>query len=163
MRSQKANFSTQRQYSCIVLQWRYCLGHAGMKGNDWTDMLAGKATLTSGLLLRRSEVLRSLRHYLQAQSQGHHTTDRLEERDVERGNARNLPWKDERGPSSIRRTLEPFQRQQCRNFREMGEAHNYRLFWSHRYRVELNWMNWSYIKQLNTKLLWTGFILMYSI
>ena len=41
-----------------------------------------------GLLLGRSEVLRSLRHYLQAQSQGHQTIDRLEERSVERGSAR---------------------------------------------------------------------------
>ena len=37
--------------------------------------------------LRRSEVLRSLRQYLRAQSQGHHTINRLEERGVERGNA----------------------------------------------------------------------------
>ena len=51
-------------------------------------ILAGNATLTSGLLLGRSEVLRSLRHYLRAQSQGHHTIDRLEERGVERGSAR---------------------------------------------------------------------------
>ena len=50
--------------------------------------LAGKVTLTSGLLLGRSEVLRSLRHYLRAQSQGHLTIDRLEERGVERGSAR---------------------------------------------------------------------------
>ena len=56
-----------------------------MKGNDRADRLAGKAVFTSGLLLGRSEVLRS---YLQAQSQGHHTIDRLEERDVERGSAR---------------------------------------------------------------------------
>ena len=45
-----------------------------------------EATLTSGLLLGRSEVLRSLRHYLQAQSQRHHTIDRLEEREA---------WKEE--------------------------------------------------------------------
>ena len=56
--------------------------------SDRTDRLAGKAALTSGLLLGRSEVLRSLRHYLSAQSQGHHTIDRLEERGVERGSAR---------------------------------------------------------------------------
>ena len=60
----------------------YCPRHAGVKGNDRADRLAGKAILTSGLLLGRSEVLRSLRHYLQAQSQGHHTIDRLEERGV---------------------------------------------------------------------------------
>ena len=59
----------------------YCPGHAGVKG---ADTLVGKATLTSGLLLRRSEMLRSLRHYLRAQSEGHHAIDRLAERGVER-------------------------------------------------------------------------------
>ena len=53
----------------------YCPGHAGVKGNDPADRLAGKATLTGGLRLGRSEVLRSLRHYMWAQSQGHHTID----------------------------------------------------------------------------------------
>ena len=43
------------------LLWVYCPGHAGVKGNDREDRLAGKATLTSGLLLGRSAVLRSLR------------------------------------------------------------------------------------------------------
>ena len=38
---------------------------------------------SEGLLLRRSGNLRSTRHYLRAQSQGHHTIDRLEERGVE--------------------------------------------------------------------------------
>ena len=42
-------------------------------------------------------MLRSLRHYLRAQSQGHHTIDRLEERGMERGNA---------GRSSLKRTRE---------------------------------------------------------
>ena len=59
-----------------------------MKGNDRADRLAGKATLASGLLLGRSEVLRSLRRYLRVQNQGHHTIDRLEERGMERGSAR---------------------------------------------------------------------------
>ena len=73
--------------------WVYCPGHAGVKGNDRADRLADKATLTSGLLLRRSKVLRSLRHYLRAQSQGHHTTDRLDERGVERESARRSSLK----------------------------------------------------------------------
>ena len=73
------------------LPWVYCPGHAGVKGNEEADRLAGKAALTSGLLLGRSEVLRSLRHYLRAQSPGHHT--RLEERGVERGSARRSSLK----------------------------------------------------------------------
>ena len=64
------------------LLWVYCPGHAGVKG---ADRQAGKATLTSGLLLGRSEVLKRLRHCLLLQGQGHLTIDRLEERGVERG------------------------------------------------------------------------------
>ena len=35
----------------LKLLWVYCPGHAGVKGNDRADGLAGKATLTSGLRL----------------------------------------------------------------------------------------------------------------
>ena len=55
------------------LLWVYCPEHAGVKGNDRADRLGGKAIITSGLRRAWSEVLRSLRHYLRAQSQGHHT------------------------------------------------------------------------------------------
>ena len=58
-------------------------GHAGVRGTDRADSLAGKATITGGLRLGRPDVLRSLRHYLLAQGQGYHTIDRLEERGVE--------------------------------------------------------------------------------
>ena len=75
------------------LQWVYYAGHAGVEGNDRAERLAGKAAITSILLLEKSEVLRSLRHYLRAQSQGHHTIDRLEERGVERGSARRSSFK----------------------------------------------------------------------
>ena len=71
----------------------YCLGHAGVKGNDRADRLPSKPTLTSALRLGRSEVLRSLGQHLRAQSQGHHTIDRLEERGVERGSARRSSLK----------------------------------------------------------------------
>ena len=75
------------------LLWVYCPGHAGVKGNDRADRLAGKTALTNGLLLGRSEVLRSLRHYLRAQSKRHHTIDRLEERGLERGSVRRSSLK----------------------------------------------------------------------
>ena len=68
-------------------------GGRGGGGREVEGVLRGKATLTSGLLLGRSEVLRSLRLYLRAQSQAHHTTDRLEERGVERGSARRSSLK----------------------------------------------------------------------
>ena len=59
-----------------------------MKRNDREERLAGKITLTSGLLLGKSEMLRSLRYYLRVQRQGHYTIDCLEERELERGSAR---------------------------------------------------------------------------
>ena len=52
----------------------------------------------------------------------------------------DLPWKDERGPSSIRRTLEPFQRRRWGNFWETGWS-AYGLFRAHRHHTELNWTN----------------------
>ena len=73
-----------------------------MKANDRADRLAGKAALTSGLLLGRSEVLRSLRHYLRAQSQRYHTFDLLEERGVKEEALDDLPSKDDIRPSPIR-------------------------------------------------------------
>ena len=59
--------------------------------------LAGKATLTTGLLLGRSEVLRSLRDHLRAQSQDQEDIDRQEERGVERGSARLSSLKGREG------------------------------------------------------------------
>ena len=48
----------------------------------------------------------------------------------------DLPWKEDRGPSSIRRTLEPFQRRHWGNFWETGWS-AYGLFRLHRYHLEL--------------------------
>ena len=76
--------------SVAVVSHNLYTGHTGVKRNDRADRLAGKATIASGLRLERSEVLRSLRHYLRAQSQGYHTMDRMEERGVERGSTRRL-------------------------------------------------------------------------
>ena len=39
-----------------VNSWRCCPKHAGVKGNDRADRLAGKATVTSGLRLGRSRL-----------------------------------------------------------------------------------------------------------
>ena len=52
-----------------------------------------QCSLTSGSLLGRSEVPRSLKHYLRAPSQWQHTIDRLEERGVGRGSARRSSLK----------------------------------------------------------------------
>ena len=73
--------------------WIYSPGHSGVKGNDRADRLAGKPIIASGLRLGRSEVLRSMRHYLRGKSQGHLTIDRLKQRRVERGCARRSSLK----------------------------------------------------------------------
>ena len=67
---------------------------------DWQ----GIATITGGLRLGRSEVLRIWRHYLLAQSQGHHTIDRLGvERGVEREEALNdLPCEDDEKRATVK-------------------------------------------------------------
>ena len=75
------------------LLWVYCPGHAGVKGNDRANSLAGNATITNGSRLRRAELLRSLRHYQRAQSQELHTTDRLNEKGVKKGSARRSSMK----------------------------------------------------------------------
>ena len=97
---EKWNGKPRQECVCVMvdshlrnLQWVYYAGHAGVKGNDRAERLAGKAAITSSLLLEKSEVVRSLRHYLRAQSQGHHTINRLEETGVERGSARRSSLK----------------------------------------------------------------------
>ena len=91
------------------------------------------------LVLGRSGVLRSSRHYLQVQSQGHHTINHLEEGGVERGRTRwkegeldNLSWKDEKGQSPIRQTLEPLHQGHIGKTSERQGG-------MHRYHPELNW------------------------
>ena len=68
-------------------------GHGRVKGNDRADRLVGKAIVTNGFHLKRSEMLRSLRHYLQAHCQGHHTIDCLEEKGMESGNVLQFSFK----------------------------------------------------------------------
>ena len=101
-----------------------------MKENDRVDRLAGKSNYT-GLRLGRSELLRSSRHYLQAQSQGHHTIDHQRKKD-------DLPWKDEKGQSSMKWTLKLFHKQRCENFWEMGWS-AYWLIRAHRFYLEFTW------------------------
>ena len=96
------------------LRWVHCPGHAGVKGNDWADRLVGKATITSGLHLEWSEVLRSLRHYLHAQSQGCHIINHLEERGMERESAWQPLNEGERAINN--QNTEVFQRQPWGNF-----------------------------------------------
>ena len=138
------------------LLWVYCPGHAGMKGNDQADRLAGKATLTSGLLLGRSEVLRSLRHHLRAQSQGQHTIDRLDERGMERVSAR---WTSLKGREIWEGHHQSDKHWNC--FKgNIGEtffkckATLGKFFQAHRYRLELNWTHTCSAVQWRTAQWW---------
>ena len=75
--------------TCLTFIFEHCCGcvvldTTGINGKIPVDRLAVKATVPSGLCLGRSEALRSFRHCLQAQSQGHHAIDRLAERGIER-------------------------------------------------------------------------------
>ena len=95
-KSEKWNGKPKLECADIHLRkplWVYCLGCTGVKGKGRADSLANKATITSGVRLGRSEVLRSFRHYLRAQTQGHHTIGCLEERGVVRGCARRSSLK----------------------------------------------------------------------
>ena len=120
------------------LLWMYCPGHAGVKGNDRADRLAGKATKTSGLLLGRSEVLKSLWLYLREQSQCHYTIDRLEERGVERGSARRSSLNGQEKAIISPTNIENVSKATVGHFWETRWS-AYGLFRAHRYRVELNW------------------------
>ena len=112
-------------------------GHAAVEGNDRADRLASKAHITSGLFLGISEVLRDLRHYLQAQSHGHHTIDRLEERCVERGSARGSSLKERQRAIVCQTNVGTVSKATLgKLLRDGGSA--YGLFRAHRYCIELN-------------------------
>ena len=68
----------------------YCFLHAGVSGNERADRLASTASITSGLLLGRVEVLRDLRNFLNMDRPQHHSIDRLKERGVEKGSGRHF-------------------------------------------------------------------------
>lgn len=97
-----------------------------IKRNDQPERMVGKATMTSGLCLARSVVLKSLRHFWQAQRQGCHIINwgersmqkkevlafYLERREIyaEKRTACILSWKGKKGPLSVRLTQELFQK-----------------------------------------------------
>ena len=88
--------------------------------------------------LGRSEVLRSLRHYLRAQSQEHRTIDRLEDSGEQRGTARQSSVKGTRtGHRLVRPTLDLFQTAAARKLlRDGGDP--YGRSQTLRYHLELN-------------------------
>ena len=107
-----------------------------------------QCSLTRGLLFGRSEVLRSLKHYLRTPSQWHHTIDRLEERGVERGSARRSSLKRrERARAFVNQT----------NIGTVSKATLGKLLrdgvesiimgFSERIDIILNWTKWTELSQ----------------
>ena len=119
------------------LLWVYFTGHAVVKENDRADKLAGKATLISALLSRRCQVLRSLRHYLRAQSRGHKTFDRLEMRGVERGSARRSSLKGRERAIVNQTNIESVSKATLGKLLREGWS-AYGLFRAHKDHLELN-------------------------
>ena len=113
---QRSTFIFKNLCGCINCSW-----HAGLKGNERAVRLAGKVTISKGLHLGWSEMLKSLRHYLRAQSQGHHIIDRVEERGVKRASARQSSLKRTREghrQSSLKRTREGHRQSSLKRTRE---------------------------------------------
>ena len=67
----------------------YCIGHAGVSGNEQADRLASTADITSGLQPGKAEVLRGLRNCLNTDKPEHHSIDHLKERVVEKESGRH--------------------------------------------------------------------------
>ena len=98
-------------------------------------------------------MLRSLRHYLLAQSQGHHTSLIVWRRKAWKKEAlSDLPWKDERRSSSIRQTLEKTKAILGKLLRDRVECIG--LFQAHQYHLELNWSKTTFPHALSILILW---------
>ena len=81
-----------------TLLWIYYSGHAEVSGNERADRLASSTDITSGLQLGRADVLRGLRNFLNMDRPEHPSTDRLEERGVEKGSGRHFTFRGRERP-----------------------------------------------------------------
>ena len=130
---------------------RTCLNEGKWLSRSKIWQVLGKATLTSGLLLGRSEVLRSLRHYMWEQSQGHHTSDCLVKRGVERGSARWSSLKGQERATVNQTDIGSFKGDVGEISEREGEAHNYGFS-----KCIDTILNWLIINGYLEHLTWTG-------
>ena len=83
--------------SMVDIHLQKLLGWTALDMPEWretTEQIDWRAKQPSQVAcVLKTEVLRSLRHWLRAQSHGHHTIDRLEERGVEKESARRSSLK----------------------------------------------------------------------
>ena len=74
------------------ITWIFCPGHAGVKGNEAADRLAGNAIVEGGLQLHKQDVLKNLEKHLREQEDRdvdeHHAVQRMDELRVKRGAGR---------------------------------------------------------------------------
>ena len=114
-----------------------CINPVPSTFHCWTETAVGVTTITSGFHLRQSETLRSLRHYQWAHCQGHDTINCMEETGVQRGSTWWSFFKgwELKSPSSVRPTLELFQRRDCGNLWESVSGPS----WAGGYHLKLTW------------------------
>ena len=75
-----------------AITWVFCPGHAGIKGNEEADRLAGEAMAMDDIHLDKSEALSLLHKKFEQQGEeelhGHHSIGRMKEMGVKRGDGR---------------------------------------------------------------------------
>ena len=77
------------------LQWIFCPGHAGVKGNERADQLAGSAEIEGVLTLDSPTVIRLVRdHLASTRVEDSFTTEMLIEKGVKPGEARKCELRD---------------------------------------------------------------------
>ena len=72
--------------------WIFCPGHAGVKGNEKADQLAGNANIDENLKMDKAEVMKKLSEHLRHQEieeeEAHYAIERMREMGVKRGEGR---------------------------------------------------------------------------
>ena len=96
-----------------------------MQANDRADRLAGKAAITSGLRLGISDVLKSWRHCLQAQSQGHRSPEEERSRKKKRSTIFSFLERTKDGRCQSDENWNRFKGNVGETSRRRAGAHNY--------------------------------------
>ena len=117
--------------------WIDCPGHAGVKGNDWADRLAGKYHKSMACLIGQKcwgpwDTIYGHKATSHHQLTGGESCFFLNVNEA----LNDLPWNDEKELSSIRQTLERFQRQHWRTSGAFPERVGAILNWTMPLSVE---------------------------
>ena len=108
--------------------------------NDRADRLAWKETITSGLCLGSFGVLRNLKITCWQKAKDITRSISWRTEAQKKKALGDILWKDEKEPSSIRRTLELFQRQHEGNlWNTKWNRVSYGFYRAHRYHFQLKW------------------------